>query len=140
MKIAVQSDPVVTQRQVLKYVDCYYTIDGDDPTIHIISRDEDRNQHHIEVEGFTPYFCVPQSERSLEEWQSLFQTDYRITDIDVDANQSMDGEQLVLIEVRNPRDIRDIRDKFDEPLEADVRYPQRFLIDTGIKQCFSVPS
>ena len=141
MQIVTQSDSVVNQQQrrVLKYIDCYYTLDDDEPIIHLIARDEDGSRHHIEVVDFTPYFCVPQSEKTMDEWEQLFKTDHRITDIDLDEHTSMDGQQLAKIEVNTPSDVRDLRDQFDEPLEADVRYPTRFLIDTGIKQCFSVP-
>jgi DNA polymerase I len=50
------------------------------------------------------------------------------------------GSGVVKVETQLPKHVGEIRDDFDDPLEADVQFPTRFLVDMGIEQCFSVPA
>jgi DNA polymerase elongation subunit (family B) len=46
---------------------------------------------------------------------------------------------MVRIEVNLPYDVRELREEFELSGEADVRYPERFLIDSGVYTTFEVP-
>ena len=48
------------------------------------------------------------------------------------------GEQLVKIYGQTPRDVGKFREEFDH-YEADILFPNRFLIDKGIESGIRIP-
>ena len=113
-----------------------YTIEGfgDDevPIIHVFGRTEDDVLEHVRVQGFRPYFYAP-SENISDDVLS----DDRLTGLE-EGFESIKSEPLTRIYGRTPRDVGAIRDRFDH-YEADILFPNRFLIDKGIKVGIRVP-
>ena len=113
-----------------------YTIEGSGreeyPVIHVFGRREDGSHEHVRVLGFEPYFYVPTDTLDVppeEEYDALI--DSREVDPNGESFESIRGEKLTKIIGRTPRDVGQIRDEFDH-YEADILFPNRFLIDKGI--------
>jgi len=108
---------------------------GDDerPVIHVFGRTADNDLEHVRVHGFRPYFYAPTE--TLDE-DDLAATD-AITDWEA-GYEGIRGEALTRIYARTPRDVGQIRDRFDH-YEADILFPNRFLIDKDIQGGLRVP-
>ncbi len=113
-----------------------YTIEGygDDetPIIHVFGRTEDDEHEHVRVVGFRPYFYAPTETLDDEKL-----SDDRLTGSE-EGYQSIRGEELTKIYGRTPRDVGNIRDQFVH-YEADILFPNRFLIDKDIKSGIRIP-
>ncbi|MGA9402133.1 DNA polymerase domain-containing protein, partial [Haladaptatus sp.] len=113
-----------------------YTIDGngddEEPIIHVFGRTSDDEQEHVRVVGFQPYFYAPT--KTLNDGKL---NDGRITGSE-EGYESIRGEQLTKIFGRTPRDVGNIRDEF-EHFEADILFPNRFLIDKDINSGIRIP-
>jgi DNA polymerase I len=102
------------------------------PVIHIFGRRDDGSHEHVQVLGFEPYFYVPTDSLDTppeEAYDGLI--DSREVDADGEPFESIRGEKLTKIIGRTPRDVGQVRDEFDH-YEADILFPNRFLIDKGI--------
>jgi len=130
----------------IRTIDVVYTTETDGyrqktPVVHYFGRDTDWNRHHIEIDTHRPYFLVRTSE-----WASVggeLGNDDRVmsvetTDMRGRTERTIDGEPLVRVVCRHPGDVRDLRELVDDPFEADVRFPTRFLIDVGDTQWIGV--
>ena len=106
--------------------------DGERPIIHVFGRTEEGDAEHVRVYDFRPYFYAPTA--SLDDGKL---EDGRITGSD-EGYESIRGEPLTKIFGRTPRDVGAIRDRFDH-YEADILFPNRFLIDKGINSGIRVP-
>ncbi|MFW5978057.1 MAG: 3'-5' exonuclease, partial [Halohasta sp.] len=113
-----------------------YTIEGrgreEHPIIHVFGRREDGSHEHVRVLGFEPYFYVPTDSLDAppeDEYDALL--DSRETNPEGEPFESIRGEELTKIIGRTPRDVGQVRDEFDH-YEADILFPNRFLIDKGI--------
>ena len=126
----------------LRLIDCEYTTETDGykqstPVIHLFGRDPEWQRHHVRVDAFRPYFGVRQSEwmevgeelSSDDRVLSVETTDHRGRD-----EQTIDGEPLVRVVCREPSDVADLREVVDDPFEADVVFPTRFLVDMADSQ------
>jgi len=113
-----------------------YTIEGsgadETPLIHVFGRDGDATAEHVVVRGFRPYFYAPTDTIDRGDLQ-----DDRITDWE-EGYESIRGEELTKIYGRTPRDVGQIRDEFDH-YEADILFPNRFLIDKDVSGGVRVP-
>ena len=118
-----------------------YTVEGygDDeyPVVHVFGRrpvsDGDDVAEHVRVLGVEPYFYVPTAELDadpVDVYDAAIGT--RETGPDGDRYESIRGESLTRIVTRTPRDVGTIRDEFETTFEADIRFPNRFLIDNGL--------
>jgi len=118
-----------------------YTVEGygDDeyPVIHVFGRrpvpDGDDVAEHVRVLGVEPYFYVPTAELNadpVDVHDAVIGT--READPDGNTYQSIRGEPLTRIVTRTPRDVGSIRDEFETTFEADIRFPNRFLVDNGL--------
>ena len=113
-----------------------YAVEGsgreEHPVVHVFGRRADGTEEHVRVLGFEPYFYVPTDslEGSPEETHDVI-LDSRETDPNGNPFESIRGEKLTKIIGRTPRDVGQIRDEFDH-YEADILFPNRFLIDKGI--------
>ena len=102
------------------------------PVIHIFGRRADGSHEHVQVLGFEPYFYVPTDSLESppeEAYDGL--VDSREVDADGESFESIRGERLTKIIGRTPRDVGQVRDEFDH-YEADILFPNRFLIDKAI--------
>ena len=121
-----------------------YTIAGrgDDerPLIHVFGRTADGRAEHVRVTGFRPYFYAPAATVDDDELLTYDRiTDWEYTDADGEPFRSIRDEELVKIYGQTPRDVGEIRTDFDH-YEADVLFPNRFLIDKDIESGIRVPA
>ncbi|GAB3026378.1 DNA-directed DNA polymerase [Natronobiforma cellulositropha] len=122
-------------------VDYTITGRGDDerPIIHVFGRTPDGTLEHVQVIDFRPYFYAPTATLDV----SALERDDRITGWEEagangGAHESIRGEALTKIYGRTPRDVGQIRDEFDH-YEADILFPNRFLIDKDVRSGIRVP-
>lgn len=107
------------------------------PVVHVFGRrpveDGDDVTEHVRVLGVEPYFYVPTADldRDPEEAYDVV-IGTREADPDGEPYESIRGEPLTRIVTRTPRDVGTIRDDFETSFEADILFPNRFLIDNGI--------
>ena len=87
--------------------------------LHLYVRCEDGLKRKLTITNFYPYFYVPDP-------SGKFVSD--------------DGKRLKKIVVSSPGEVKIKRGEFKEHYEADIRYPQRFLIDTNIYSGIEFPS
>jgi DNA polymerase I len=124
-----------------------YTVEGsgDDetPVVHVFGRrptdDGDDLPEHVRVVGFRPYFYAPTESLDgppEEEFDSL--TGSETTDENGEPYESIRGEKLTKIFGRTPRDVGNVREQFDH-YEADILFPNRFLIDKDVNSGVRVP-
>ena len=120
-----------------------YTVAGREPNerpiIHLYGRDNADEPHHVKVLGFEPYFYAPTESLDRppeEEYDELVGSEE--TDGNGDPFESIRGEHLTKIYGRTPRDVGNVRDEFDH-YEADILFPNRFLIDKDIQSGVEVP-
>ncbi|WP_135805378.1 DNA polymerase domain-containing protein [Halorussus marinus] len=135
--------PEATGRVELSVTQVDYTIEGsgDDETVvvHVFGRTEDDDLEHLHVHGFEPYFYAPTDSLDVppeEEFDRLL--DSQETDENGEPYESIRGERLTKIVGQTPRDVGNVRDHFDH-YEADILFPNRFLIDKGVKSGIRVP-
>ncbi|MDG5817405.1 DNA polymerase domain-containing protein [Natronococcus sp. A-GB7] len=120
-----------------------YTIAGygDDerPIMHVFGRTSDGDLEHVQVVGFRPYFYAPTEslERPPEEAYDRL-TGSREEDRNGEPYESIRGEKLTKIFGQTPRDVGQVRDEF-EHYEADILFPNRFLIDKDVRSGIRVP-
>ncbi|MEY7850768.1 DNA polymerase domain-containing protein [Natrarchaeobius sp. A-rgal3] len=120
-----------------------YTIAGygdeERPIMHVFGRTPDGELEHVQVVGFEPYFYAPTStlERPPEEEYDRI-TGSEEEDENGEAYESIRGEKLTKIFGQTPRDVGQIRDDF-EHYEADILFPNRFLIDKDVRSGIRVP-
>jgi len=152
-------------RERLKVMSVEYTThdrgyDRSEPIVHIFARTKSGDKRHLMVEGFYPHFYISLSEfterynelvnegklRKIEVPPGTFE---QIGDPDLkfqEAVQEVSGlsttlhdEKLVKLTCGVPDDVGNLREHFDETWEADVLFPQRFLIDTAIRTGVEAP-
>jgi DNA polymerase I len=115
-----------------------YTVAGygdeEEPLIHVFGRRADRTGEHVVVRGFEPYFYAPTD--TVDE-EDLAARD-RVTGYE-EGYESIRGEELTKVFGQTPRDVGQMRDDFQH-YEADVLFPNRFLIDKDIGGGLAVPN
>ncbi|MFC4990342.1 DNA polymerase domain-containing protein [Saliphagus infecundisoli] len=120
-----------------------YTIAGrgDDerPVMHVFGRTRDGEIEHVRVVGFRPYFYAPTAslEGPPEERYDRL-TGSETEDAEGEPYESIRGERLTKIFGQTPRDVGQVRDEFDH-YEADILFPNRFLIDKDVRSGIRVP-
>ncbi|ELY89639.1 DNA polymerase domain-containing protein [Natrinema altunense] len=120
-----------------------YTIAGygdeERPIMHVFGRTPDGELEHVQVVGFKPYFYAPTEtlERPPEEQYDRL-TGSREYDEDGEPYESIRGEKLTKIFGQTPRDVGQVRDDFNH-YEADILFPNRFLIDKDVRSGIRVP-
>ncbi|WP_256392073.1 DNA-directed DNA polymerase [Natronoarchaeum rubrum] len=134
-------EPAETKTLAVMQVD--YTIEGNGPSerpiMHVFGRDADDEPEHVKVIGFRPYFYAPTDslERPPEDEYDVL-TGSAETDENGEYFESIRGEKLTKIFGRTPRDVGNVRDEFDH-FEADILFPNRFLIDKDVESGIEVP-
>ncbi len=102
------------------------------PVVHVFGRTPEGDSQHVEVTGFRPYFYAPDHEVD----DSLPEDSEQVVEIER-GYTSIDGESVTRIYTRIPADVSDVREDYRHH-EADILYPNRFRIDTGVKSGFRV--
>jgi DNA polymerase I len=122
-----------------------YTLTGsgreERPILHVFGRtgEDGREREHVRVHEFRPYFYAPTDsidETNLADVEAI--TGWEETNDDGEPYESIRGEKLTKIFGRTPRDVGEIRDRFDH-FEADILFPNRFLIDKDVNSGIRVP-
>jgi DNA polymerase I len=136
------SDVAETVSFVVTQVD--YTVEGygddEQPVVHVFGRTPDREPVHARVYEFQPYFYAPTASLAGDEVQrydGIVGMDE--TDAGGEPFESIRGERLTKLYGRTPRDVGQVRDEFDH-YEADILFPNRFLIDKDVTSGVSVPA
>ncbi|MFC3957294.1 DNA-directed DNA polymerase [Halovivax cerinus] len=114
---------------------------GDDerPIVHVFGRTDGDELEHIQVVGFRPYFYAPTESVDDDRLASYDRiTDWDEADEDGQPYESIRGTRLTKIYGQTPRDVGQIRDEFDH-YEADILFPNRFLIDKDVRSGICVP-
>jgi DNA polymerase I len=109
------------------------------PIVHVFGRDENDDHHHVRVHEFRPYFYAPTETVSDGDLDRDAITGSEETDADDEPYESIRGRRLTKVFGRTPRDVGQIRDEF-EHFEADILFPNRFLIDKDVKTGIRVPA
>jgi DNA polymerase I len=107
---------------------------GRRPAEHVGDGVEQDVREHVRVLGVEPYFYVPTADLDrdpVEEYDVVIGT--REETPGGEAYESIRGEPLTRIVTRTPRDVGAIRDDFETTFEADILFPNRFLIDNGLE-------
>ncbi|MFC6717519.1 DNA-directed DNA polymerase [Natrialbaceae archaeon GCM10025810] len=135
--------PEATGELDLAVMQVDYTVagygDDEQPIMHVFGRTPDGDLEHVQVVGFRPYFYAPTE--SLErppERQYERLTGSEEVDENGDPYESIRGEKLTKIFGQTPRDVGQVRDDF-EHYEADILFPNRFLIDKDVRSGIRVP-
>ncbi|MFB6105397.1 MAG: DNA-directed DNA polymerase [Halobacteriaceae archaeon] len=114
-----------------------YTVEGSSdeerPVIHVFGRTADDALEHVTVHGFRPYFYVPTD--GLDPGD----LDHGAITGAEEGYESIRGEALTKVFGRTPRDVGQVRDRFDH-YEADILFPNRFLIDKDVRSGVRVPA
>ncbi|RBI64237.1 DNA polymerase elongation subunit [halophilic archaeon] len=119
-----------------------YTVEGgngdETPIVHVFGRTRDDDLEHVRVVGFRPYFYAPTDTLDDDKLDDDRITGYEETDDDGEPYRSIRGQRLTKIFGQTPRDVGNIRDQFDH-YEADILFPNRFLIDKDINSGVRLP-
>ena len=109
-----------------------YIIQDNVPIIKIFGRDTTGTQHTIDVFGFEPYFYVNDTtDNRLIRNTSILMVDPGYINIK--------GGPLLKITTKTPRDVSSVRSLYPQHYEADILFPNRFMIDLDIKGGIEVP-
>jgi len=106
--------------------------DGLRPVMHILGRTHGGTRVHVRVHGAKPYFYLPYSEFSEDIEENSLVTEYQ------KGHENIQGEHVVKVFTRIPGDVPKVRDGY-EHYEADILFPNRFLIDSGIESGMKIP-
>ena len=136
--------PPVEETVEMAVMQVDYTVEGygdeEYPIIHVFGRTAEEELVHVKVFEFKPYFYAPAdsvTESRLQEYERI--TDWQETGDEGSAYESIRGEQLTKIFGQTPRDVGQMRDDFDH-YEADILFPNRFLIDKDITSGIKIPA
>ncbi|MBP2252219.1 DNA polymerase I [Halarchaeum solikamskense] len=114
-----------------------YTVEGsgerERPVIHVFGRTSENTVEHVRVHGFRPYFYAPTDSLTEDDLAKDVITGHE------EGYESIRGDDLTKIFGRTPRDVGNIRDEYDH-YEADILFPNRFLIDKDVNSGVRVPA
>lgn len=102
------------------------------PVMHIKGRAEGGTRVHVKVHGVRPYFYVPADELDDE-----LENDDKVTGVDK-GYENVQGKRMVKVYTRIPGDVPKLRGDYDHH-EADILFPNRFMIDAGIEGSITLP-
>jgi DNA polymerase elongation subunit (family B) len=102
------------------------------PVMHILGRGPGNTRVHLRVHGIKPYFYVP-----YDEFGETLQEDGRVIGWEK-GHENIAGEHMVKIYTRIPGDVPKVRNDYEHH-EADILFPNRFLIDEEIQGSLSIP-
>lgn len=141
---------------------------GDEfPVLHVFGRTREKEAVHVRVYDFRPYFYTSRAELDIAEGASDPPSASDVIDSRLEEDgltgvetyedrtgaredtpdrssetvvtyRSIRGEELVKVFGRTPRDVGQLRDRFDH-FEADILFPNRLLIDKDVQSGVRVP-
>lgn len=102
------------------------------PVMVIIGRTADGQRVVLLNTDVRPYFYVP-----IEEFDAELESNQKVTGVE-HGHEDPNGRNMVRIYTRIPGDVPKLRDEYDHH-EADIMFPQRFMIDAGIEDGVEIP-
>ena len=108
-------------------VDQFYPGGSEKPHVYTRYRNEDGMLiEHIDS-GFKPYFWISEDAPDWQVRNALKR--YPGSKLTDEKAKGLHGENLRKMETHTPKDCYDMKGMFDRSWEADVRFPDRYLID-----------
>lgn len=105
---------------------------GPNPVMHILGRTKGGTRVHIKNDETKPYFYVPK-----DEFDADIENHDRVTGYER-GYEDIKGNQLVKVFTRIPGDVPVVRKGYDH-YEADILFPNRFLVDESIEGSIRIP-
>jgi DNA polymerase I len=103
------------------------------PVMHMFGRTDSGTRVHVRVHGVEPYFYIPHDEYSGE-----IEDNDKVVDVEK-GHENLQEEHVVKVFTRIPGDVPKVRNGYTHH-EADILFPNRFLIDSGIEGGVSIPT
>jgi len=103
------------------------------PIMHIKGRAKGGTRVHLRVHGVRPYFYIP-----ANELDDSLKNDSKVTGVEK-GFENVRGQRMAKVYTRIPGDVPKLRGDYDHH-EADILFPNRFLVDKGIEGSISIPS
>jgi DNA polymerase-2 len=101
------------------------------PVVQLFGRLEDGPAFLVEDDRFRPYFFAPADEASrLDGVKGATVTATQLT--------SLGGTPVVQVTAETPGEVPTLRQRVVDAMEADIRFPYRFLIDRGVRAAVSI--
>jgi DNA polymerase I len=112
------------------------------PVLHFHGRTESGEYRHWTVDDFRPYFFVSPEDLTPDDVEAL-QSERRVLDVSRAEREGLgQGERsipLYRVETKLPYHVGQLREEFPRTWEADVLFPQRWLIDVGATTYLRLP-
>ena len=113
--------------------------DVEKPIIHVFGRTIENKAERVQVHGFRPYLYTLESSFNRDVTEGIpGVTGWERENEKGQPYVGIKGERLVKIYGQTPRDVGKFREEFDH-YEADILFPNRFLIDKGIESGIRIP-
>ncbi|MDB9247428.1 3'-5' exonuclease [Halorubrum ezzemoulense] len=134
--------------ELVRIVDGWYEVESDGyrhdmPVLHYHGRTADGDYRHFAVDGYRPYFYVAADDVTPDELDNLAH-DRRVLSVESAERDGVGrGErdiELIKVVVECPWHVKQLRTEFPRTWEADVLFPQRFLVDRGVTGLCRVPA
>lgn len=100
--------------------------------MNIIGRDADDNRVHVTNDEVNSYFYVPKDQFDLQ-----LQNDDRVMKFE-HGHTSIRGDEMTKVYTYIPSQVPQLREGYDH-YEADILFPNRFSLDTGIYGGMEIP-
>jgi DNA polymerase-2 len=112
-----------------------YRVRDGRPVVQLFGRLESGEAFLVEDDRFRPYFFLPEAEaRQLADDPAL--------SVEPTSLRSLDGAQVARVLVDVPASVSQLRERLERrgahPLEADIRFPYRYLIDHGLRAAVAI--
>jgi len=102
------------------------------PVMHMLGRAAGGTRVHVRVHGVKPYFYVP-----FDEFDNELQSQDEVIGWEK-GHENIQEDHVVKVYTRVPGDVPRVRNDYTHH-EADILFPNRFLIDQGIEGSFRIP-
>ncbi|ELY49841.1 family B DNA-directed DNA polymerase [Natronorubrum bangense JCM 10635] len=99
-------------------------------TIRLHGRAADRGYESIEIFGFSPHFYAPTHE--IEKLGRTLFTHQEVTGVEESGYESLFGDELGRIEVRNHWDVNEVASLFDETFQTDPYLTNTARVEWGL--------
>ena len=106
--------------------DQFYPGGSDVAHIYTRWRDPDGNLVERIRDDYRPYFWVPENAPGYQVRNALKR--YPGSELTGETATALGGESIKCMQVGTPKDVGDMRGIFDKTWEADIRFPDRYLI------------
>ena len=113
----------------IEYSRDYHEGGGSEPIIHVFGRDDKGNSQRVDIRGVRPYFYIRTDYAYLK---ILVDSDPFIVDYEKEPYIDIYGNEVYKVFVKDPYEIYLAKQRYMH-YEADVPFPDKFVIDNNIK-------